>query len=158
MDSESTVSEAELTVSANMAAVAISPDGVEMRSAHNDVFDAGLKSVATFVAPTASQRPIEELALGTGGGTSVSTPELATPEENTPVRSSTQTVTADGRVVARLRAFVPSLLTISDPVDELGFRVSNGDLFNRVTFNSGVDLSGTDTVLVATGEFQIGES
>lgn len=155
MDSVSTASEVPLGV--NMAAVAVSPAGTAMRVGHNDVFDAGFEAVTTFLAPTASKNPIEEVALGTAGGDDAPLPQLNDPAATVPVRSSTATVAADGAIVARLRAFIPSLLTIEDPVDELGFRLRNGDLFNRVTFDSGIDLSGADTVLIVTGEFEVGQ-
>jgi hypothetical protein len=141
-----------------MAVVAVSPDGTDSRAGHNTVFNAGFEAVTTFLAPTASENPIEAVALGTAGGGDVSEPGLNSPAASVPIRSSTTTVAPDGAVVARLRAFVPSLITIEEPVDELGFRLRDGNLFNRVTFDSGVDLSGADTVLAISGEFEVGQS
>jgi len=129
----------------------------EMRHIHakNVTTIGGHESLATFWAGKDASEPAE-LALGLDGDSGTSTSDRSLNNEDARVSLTTKSVSG---ATVTLRAFVPSLLQIgtsSNTVDEVGVVLGNGDLINHTTI-SGVDLSGTDTLLDVKTDITIGD-
>lgn len=139
----------EIAIGGNVRLLTIGPDGLNRQVTTNTTCIGGHEFVANQLSGGSAQ--VDVLALGNDGssGTSVSDREL-----NNPLRDVGLTSFSTTGATVVMRAFIPQLLSIgssSDPVDELGIRLTTGDLLNHATI-APVDLSGTSTTLVAEVE------
>ena len=139
------MSDDQISVNSNVRVTVIDPDGVDVYRTHNVTCIGGHEAIAQRLAgdgPT-----VASVAVGNDGasGTSSSNRSLNNQLATVPANA----LDASGNTLA-IRAFVPSLLQLgapTNPLDEVGAVVSNGDLLNHATIDRAY-LSGTDTVLV----------